>query len=86
MILTKEYNDKKLKTLINTGSIIFEEKPHTMLEFLEGLNMIDEDEEEINRKNKNRNIDRAVDNLRDKYGYDIIGRGSVIRENNENAN
>ena len=82
----EEANDKKLKTLISTGNIVLEEKPHTMLEFLEGLNMVDDGDEEINRKNKNRNIDKAVDNLRDKYGYDIIGRGSVIRENNENAN
>lgn len=80
----EEINEQKLKTLITSGKIVLEESPHTMLEFLDGLNMIEVDDKENGRKDKNRKIDKAVDDLRDKYGYDIINRGSVIKEINEN--
>ncbi len=68
----------------NTETI--EEEPMTMIEYLESL--MDEDEEESDTEDiikvKNKKIDRAVDELRKRFGHEIINRGSVLKEIYEN--
>ena len=62
---------------------VSQEESMTMIEYLESLmgrGKEDASSEEDKAKIKNKKIDRAIDELRKKFGYDIVSRGSILKE------
>lgn len=65
------------------------EESMTMIEYLESLigSSSKEDKSmEDKIKIKNKKIDKAIDKLREKFGYEIINRGSILKEIYEEDN
>ena len=68
---------------------IVKEESMTMIEYLESLigSSSKEDKSmEDKIKIKNKKIDKAIDKLREKFGYEIINRGSILKEIYEEDN
>lgn len=80
----KSNSDSKLNEI---SMSISDKDSMNMIEYLESL-LNNESQGEENTldtfKSKNRKIDKAVDELRKKFGYEIINRGSILKEMNEN--